>query len=209
MEKFRKGLAFLYKHSPLVFLVVGVLCIALNNIIYSVFPYIFSGLMIGVGVIGVVLDFIHIIKRRFTSMVFSFSFLLITLGIVFLFLDPSIRMGVMGVTWGLIGIIKSGLQFSAGLEQAVHKSRWCIASFIQAIFTVGVSILLIINPVDSIHYHIIIFGAELIAVSLATFGGMKDDVSLWYFLEVKEKCACERNCTNKSLENLEDDIAKQ
>lgn len=193
MEKFKKCLSFAYKSSPIFFLIVGILCIVFNDVIYSVFPFVFAGLMIAVGVIGVIFDFLHVIKKTFISMVFSFSFLLITLGIVFLFIDESIRLGVMGVTWGIIGIIKSGLQFSEGIKQAIYKSRWCVASFVLAVFTMVVSVLLIINPTGSIHHHIVIFGAELIAVALATLVGMKDDVSLWYFLEINETVACTEN----------------
>lgn len=76
MEKFKKCLSFAYKSSPIVFLIVGILCIIFNDVIYSVFPFVFAGLMIAVGVIGVIFDFLHVIKKRLFRWFFPFRFYL-------------------------------------------------------------------------------------------------------------------------------------
>ena len=194
MNGIKKALTFLYRHSSLPFLIIGVLCIVLNNVIYSIFPYIFSGLMIAVGILGLSLDLIHMVKRRFVSLVFSYSLVIIVLGIIYLIQPENMRLSTMGITWGLVGIIKGGAELSVSIEHIMKKSKWWIASMIQAVVTIAISLLLIINPVESIHHHIIIFGVELIVVSLASIGGIKEEVSLWYLLKVepKKQCTCEK-----------------
>jgi len=190
MAGIKRVLSFAYKHSNLLFILMGLCCIIFNEKINSVFVYVFSGCMILVGCIGIILGILSLVKHHFKSYVLAYSLILIVLGIVYLFKHTDSLLFISW-TWGFLGIIRGGAQFSAGIRQISEKSLWCIVTFLQAAFTISVSLLLFFHGVDAIKTHIILLGVELIVVALATFGGHKEEISLWHMFEFETQ-TCER-----------------
>lgn len=186
MEKIRKLMGFIYHHHHLLIFLIGVLCVILREQIISFLPYIFGGAVLLAGVAGISFAIINIIKTHHRQYVMAYSTLMIIFGVIFLtFSGDAIDLFYIGACWGIVGAIKGGAQLAVAIEEAYSKNLNCIYSFIISIFTIAISVLLLLNPAKEVAHHVILLGIELIVVSLAGFIHLKE-LSLWNLFNVSK-----------------------
>lgn len=185
MERLKKSLSFLYKYSHLFIFVTGCLCIVLRSRIYSALPYLLGSIMLFIGVAGVTLGFLKLLVGDKKPQAFTYSLILTVLGTVFVVKATEHEvMSYIGIAWGILGVFRAGANIVMGIEQAKEKRLSSAVLFIEAAFTVTVSVLLLLEPVESISEHIVLYGIELIAVSVCSLFGIREGFSLWSVVNV-------------------------
>ena len=196
MEKIKKVMGFIYHHHHLMILVLGVLCIILREQILSVLPYCFGSVVLLAGIAGFSFAIINIIKTHHRQYVMAYSTLMLIFGIIFLTLSgEAVDLFYIGSCWGIVGAIKGGAQLAVAIEEAYNKNLNCIYSFIISVFTIAISVLLLLNPAKEVGRHVLLLGIELVVVSLAGFIHLKE-LSLWNLFSLsknKEKANEEKD----------------
>lgn len=196
MQRLKKILTYTYEYAHLFICALGVACIVLQSQILSIFPYIFGGVMIVIGTAGLVLGLIRLLINETKSQVFSYSFMLLVLGIIFIIKHADEEsIGYIGIAWGMIGLFRSASNFVLGITEFKTNKVVSVVTILEAVFTLIVSILLLIEPIESISHHIVLFGIEMIAVSVCMLFGIHGGMSVWKVLQIKET---EENINSKN-----------
>ncbi len=141
--------------------------------------------MLFIGVAGVTLGFLKLLVGDKKPQAFTYSLILTVLGTVFVVKATEHEvMSYIGIAWGILGVFRAGANIVMGIEQAKEKRLSSAVLFIEAAFTVTVSVLLLLEPVESISEHIVLYGIELIAVSVCSLFGIREGFSLWSVVNV-------------------------
>ena len=186
MEKIRKFLGAIYTFAHVALGVLGVLCIIFHKSIANVFPYVFGGIVLAIGVLGVSLTLIKMVKSHLKPTAFVYGITLTILGLIFILKaqDENIILYISSA-WALVSIAKGSMQIGYAVEQVKEKLKRSAFNFFQATFSITIAILLLLDPAfHSILHHIILLGAELIISCVSEFFGLEEEVSLWRFLDV-------------------------
>ena len=147
--------------------VLGVLCVSITNIIAEVLPYIVGAMMIIVGIVQFVVAIVHKeYKEVKTNKTVTF-FLVAALGIMIILqeLDSTNDSAIMliSVVWGILGLFEGAHAFNHALHRIANSER-CAYYIIKGLLECVVAFMLLYRP-DSHeihHFHIIVFGANLI-----------------------------------------------
>ena len=148
-------------------LVLGVLCVSITGIIAEVLPYIVGAMMISIGVVQFIIAIIHKeYKEVKTNKTVTF-FLVAALGIMIIFqeIDSTNDSAIMlvSVIWGVLGLFEGAHAFNHALHRIANSER-CAYYIIKGLLECVVAFMLLYRP-DSHeihHFHIIVFGANLI-----------------------------------------------
>ena len=151
----------------LVNLVVGVLCVSITGIIAEVLPYIVGSMMIVVGVVGFIVAIVHKEYKELKTNKTVTSFLVAALGIMIIVqeLDATNDSAIMlvSVIWGVLGLFEGAHAFNHAFHRIANSER-CAYYLIKGLLECVVAFMLLYRP-DSHeihHFHIIVFGANLI-----------------------------------------------
>ncbi|MCH5143451.1 MAG: DUF308 domain-containing protein [Clostridiales bacterium] len=147
--------------------VLGVLCVSITGIIAEVLPYIVGAMMIAVGFVQFVVAIIHKeYKEVKTNKTVTF-FLVAALGIMIILqeIDSTNDSAIMlvSVIWGVLGLFEGAHAFNHALHRIANSER-CAYYLIKGLLECVVAFMLLYRP-DSHeihHFHIIVFGANLI-----------------------------------------------
>lgn len=186
MKKFLGGI---YAFAHVALGVLGVLCIVFHKSIGEIFPYVFGGIVLAIGVLGITLTLIKMVKQSLKPTAFVYGITLTILGLLFLIKakDENIILYI-SIAWALVSIAKGSMQLGYAVEQAKGKLKRSAFNFAQAIFSIVIAVLLLLDPAyHSILHHIILLGAELIVSCISEFFGLEEEVSLWHFLDIDKK----------------------
>lgn len=189
MDKLKKALGVAYKCSPFLLIAFGICCLIFHHDITSVFSYVFASIVLLIGVLGLTLTLMNLVKSNLKPTSLAYGITLIILGIVFFVKAEQAEVILLiGVSWSLVSIVKGTMQLAYGLEQVKLKMKRSIFNFFQAAFSITLGVMLIVDiSITSIGHHVILFGVELIISSVAIVGGLEEEVSLWQMLNIRKK----------------------
>ena len=142
-------------------IVMGVICVALNVHIYSVFPLLFGIFMLARGLHGCWVGWKNgdAASREQKQLPISIMIVAVAVGIMIL-QDRALL--IAGMFWGLTGLYRSAGFLNELLYRISHKEKYIFAVFIEFAVEAPLSMFLIFDTVNSIEHHIVILGTQLI-----------------------------------------------
>ena len=154
----------------------GMICIAYGEKLLFLLPIICGVILLIKGLIQCIegikdKDYKNLEKTNLEK-----SFILIAIGIGIL-IKRSDALCVVGMFWGLHGLIKSANHLNIALYNFFNKDKW-IGILIKAIVEFSLSLLLVFDPFGKLGHHIIILGLELIFGGIIEFINVKDKFNL-------------------------------
>ncbi len=166
-----------------VYLVLGVLCVSITGIITEVLPYIVGALMIVVGIVRFIIAIIHKEYKDLKTNQTATSFLVAALGVMIILqeIDATNDSAIMliSVVWGILGLFEGAHAFNHALKRISNSER-CGYYLIKGLLECVVAFMLLYRP-DSHeihHFHIIVFGANLILDALIMIPPVKKFLSM-------------------------------
>ena len=144
-----------------VFIILGILCIVKVDTMYGLLPYIMSAVLIVSGIVNVVTGVKIDEHKTTTTRQTAAGIVYFIIGIVILVLREE-PYGLVGAFWGINGLSKAVGELNVAISRIANKQKGWIKLMIFAIFGIVVAILLLINPAEKVHEHMVIIGIELI-----------------------------------------------
>ncbi len=165
-----------------IYLIVGVLCVAITKQVTEVLPYIVGGMM---ALIGVVQFIVSLIKREYRNTKnnrTASSLIIAALGVMILVqkVDPeNDPIMLISVAWGILGLFEAAHAFNHAFSRIAQSER-CIYYFIKGIIECAVAFLLLYQPESEAthHFHIIVLGANLIFDAITMIPPIKNLLSM-------------------------------
>ncbi|MBR2614200.1 MAG: hypothetical protein IKC71_01210 [Clostridia bacterium] len=201
MRKFFKFFAFIYKYFYLFMLLLGGLCIGFYKQIMEIFPYIATGLMAGFAItafIGLLLKVVKKEKKATLVAVLVVALILSALCII----EREETITVIAVIWGIYGLLKGGKEVS-NVVKKIQERRSFISSLIQAIFTLTISTILLLEPVaHHVEKHIILLGLEFIIIPLISMDNERNYIFDKVFIMSEEENALLKDAFEKKFPHI-------
>lgn len=150
----------LERTSAILGIVNGLICILYGEKLLVLLPFICGAILLMKGIIQCIegikdKDYQDLDKTNLEK-----SFILIAVGIGIL-IKRNDALFVVGMFWGLHGLIKSAGYLNVALYNFCNKERW-IGLLIKAVVEFGLSLVLVFDPFGKLGHHITILGLELI-----------------------------------------------
>lgn len=138
----------------------GIICLVYEEKLVSLLPMICGIILLLKGLVQCIegikdKDYLSLEKMNLEK-----SFILIAIGIGVL-IKGNEALFIVGMFWGLHGLIKSANYLNIALYKFFNKGKW-IGILIKAIVEFSLSFVLVFDPFGKIGHHIIILGLELI-----------------------------------------------
>lgn len=153
--------------TVVVYLAVGVLCIAITDEITEVLPYIVGGMMIIIGVTRFIVGLIKREYRHTKTNVTAMSLVIAALGVMIIIqqLDPENQAAIafISIVWGILGLMEGAQALNHAFKRISNSER-CIYFLLRGIVELVVAFMLLYDPSNKAahHFHIIVFGFNLI-----------------------------------------------
>ena len=138
----------------------GIICIAYGEKLLFLLPFICGAILLIKGLIQCIEGIKDKDYRSLEKTNLEKSFILIAIGIGIL-IKRNDALFVVGMFWGLHGLIKSSNYLNVALYNFFNKEKW-VAMLFKAIVEFGLSLLLVFDPFGKLGHHITILGLELI-----------------------------------------------
>ena len=161
-----------------VYLVVGVLCVAVTNKITEVLPYIVGGMMFIIGISRFLTALITHEYRHTKTNVTAMSLIVTALGIMIIVqqIQPENESAItfISIVWGILGLMEGAHALNHAFERIANSER-CIYFLIRGIVELVVAFMLLYDPGnhETHHFHIIVFGLNLILDSVTMIPQVK------------------------------------
>lgn len=161
-----------------VYLTVGVLCVAITNEITEVLPYIVGGMMVLIGVTQFIIALINREYRHVKTNRTATSLIVTALGIMIIVQqilpDNDSAITFISIVWGILGLFEGAHALNRAFKRIASSER-CVYFLIRGILELLVAFMLLYNPEnDEIHhFHIIVFGINLILDSVTMIPQVK------------------------------------
>lgn len=175
--------------SRILLFFAGIFCIIRQEIILTILPYLIGFVMIASGIILFVDSIIYYKDKNFSKEnellpdsydslnVRAFAFLII--GIIII-ISRNNAFSIIGISWGIFGIIKGGRNFSYFLycfflkKLNIIDDKWkvnlirkrMISYMITCIVELALGIILLMEPVTKLGTHITILGFQIVIYSI-------------------------------------------
>lgn len=175
--------------SRILLFFAGIFCIIRQEIILTILPYLIGFVMIASGIILFVDSIIYYKDKNFSKEnellpdsydslnVRAFAFLII--GIIII-VSRNNAFSIIGISWGIFGIIKGGRNFSYFLycfflkKLNIIDDKWkvnlirkrMISYMITCIVELTLGIILLMEPVTKLGTHITILGFQIVIYSI-------------------------------------------
>lgn len=149
------------------YITVGILCVCLTEQITKILPYIVGGLMVAIGVTRFIIALIRKEYRTLETNQTATSLLAAALGVVVILehLDPDSNWAIVfiSIVWGLWGLFEGAHAFNHAFKRIAEHER-CIYYLLKGVIECAVAFMLLYQPEahDIHHFHIIVFGVNLI-----------------------------------------------
>lgn len=160
------------------YFVVGVLCVTITSHITSILPYLVGGVMVVLGLIRFIFALITHEYRHTKTNLTATSLIITALGAMILVqqLQPesSAAITFIAIVWGIWGLLEGAHALNHAFERIANSER-CIFYLLKGIVELVVAFLLLYNPVnhETHHFHIIVFGINLIVDSITLIPQVK------------------------------------
>lgn len=138
----------------------GIICIVYGEKILSLLPTICGGILLIKGIMKLIEGIIDKDYANLEQMKMEKSFISIAIGIGVL-LKQNDALFIVGMFWGVHGLIKSANYLNIALYNFCNKEKWK-SLFIKFIVEFSLSSALIFDPFGKLGHHITILGLELI-----------------------------------------------
>lgn len=157
-----------------VYLVMGIVCVALNQYIYIAFPYIVGGMACAIGlgqfIIAIIQkEYVHTHSNKTAS-----SLVMMALGILIM-VEHSAAFTIIAVAWGFLGLMEGAHAFNHAFSRIARSER-CVYYLGKGIIELILAFILLLEPTHHGHvsFHIIIFGVQMIFDAVTTFPPLKE-----------------------------------
>lgn len=150
-----------------IYFVVGVLCISITEKITEALPYIVGGMMVIIGFVRFIVALYRKEYRHVKTNHTATSLIVTALGIMIIiqhFLpDNETAITFISIVWGILGLFEGAHAFNHAFKRIANSER-CIYYLIKGLIEIVVAFMLLYDPGnhDTHHFHIIVFGAQLI-----------------------------------------------
>lgn len=165
--------------SSLMF-ISGCLCIIFTDRILELLPFILGSILIMLSILRFSQVFIDLKYTKDEAFVAGNGTLYLVLGIIIL-LKGGGAYYMIGIVWGMLGLIRDSRNFTNLIfrliqkEETIKDSLWHL---IYSLFGISISIMLLFDPPEHLHFHIMVFGLELFDSSFRILrDGIKYDLN--------------------------------
>lgn len=138
----------------------GIICLTYGEKLISLLPIICGAILLIKGCIQCIQGIKDKDYASLEKMNLEKSFILISIGIGIL-IKRNEALFIVGMFWGLHGLIKAANYLNISLYNFVNKDKW-IGILIKTIIEFSLSFVLVFDPFGKIEHHITILGLELI-----------------------------------------------
>lgn len=146
---------------------VGVQCLFFVDFIYKLLPYIMGGVMAGTGVLAIIGSILGKEYLKLETKLSSSGILILVVGIAIILRGEQAD-GLIGVAWGILGLIQGSESLNLAIYNLAHKKKWP-ADMLQAAVQITLALLLLVDPVSKLYLHMRILGLELLAMGFHIF----------------------------------------
>ena len=144
----------------LIFPLLGVGCIVFSAHVMAILPYLLGGGMVVAGLLMIFLSVEEGDLYRSLTEEMAYGSTMVIVGIVFV-LKGTDALAAVGTTWALIGTVKAAKSLHRTFQR-IHYHEHCLLSLLEFLVRLTLSLLLLFNPLDKIHGHVVLLGLELI-----------------------------------------------
>ena len=143
---------------------LGVGCFFLSHILRESLPYILGGLLLllaGDNLYEALSD--QSFDQEDTDEIANAVVYLLLALVVFIKDDESDYL--IGAVWGIVGLFLGARKISHSLHALIHREGRDVGHvlhLIEALLGIGISIMLLLDPPEHLHFHVYILGLELI-----------------------------------------------
>lgn len=161
-----------------IYLVVGVLCVAITGKITEILPYIVGGMMVLIGFTRFIIAIVTHEYRHTKTNVTAMSLIVTALGIMIIIqqIQPENESAItfISIVWGILGLMEGAHALNHAFERIANSER-CIYYLIRGIVELVVAFMLLYDPGnhETHHFHIIVFGLNLILDSVTMIPQVK------------------------------------
>lgn len=151
----------------LIYLVVGVLCIAITNRITELLPYIVGGMMIIIGFVRFIVALRNHEYRHLKTNRTATSLIVTALGIMIIVqsFQPENESAItfISIVWGILGLFEGAHALNHAFKRIANSER-CVYYLIKGLVELVVAFMLLYDPGNHTthQFHIIVFGLNLI-----------------------------------------------
>ncbi len=150
-----------------IYLIVGVLCVTMTERITEILPYIVGGMMAIIGTVQFIVALKNHEYRHLKTNQTATSLIVTALGIMIIVQhvlpDNESAITFISIVWGILGLFEGAHAFNHAFKRIANSER-CIYYLIKGLIEVVVAFMLLYDPGnhDTHHFHIIVFGLNLI-----------------------------------------------
>lgn len=143
---------------------VGVVCVLFSGQVAGVLPLLLGGAMLLTGLVRVVLYLLRRPLPREAPPELGEALILLVMGVAFL-CEGADAIGVMGITWGLLGLRKATDVLNEALRRGSQRENPLLPA-LEAVIRLALALALLFDPFAKFAPHIVLLGLELILANL-------------------------------------------
>lgn len=146
---------------------LGIQCLFFVDFLYGILPYLMGGFLAGSGVLAVIDSALTGEYRKFDTKLSSSGILMLVVGVAII-LRGSEADGLIGVAWGIFGLIQGSESLNVAIYNLAGKKGWRM-DMLQAAVQIALALLLLVDPATKLYPHMRILGLELLAMGFHIF----------------------------------------
>lgn len=146
---------------------LGIQCLFLVDFIYGLLPYLIGGFMAGAGAVAIIGSVLAKEYQKLDTKLSSSGVLMLVVGAAII-LRGSAADGLIGVAWGIFGLIQGSESLNVAIYNVANKKKW-ITDMLQATVQIALALLLLVDPVTKLYPHMRILGLELLSMGFHIF----------------------------------------
>lgn len=161
------------------YLSVGVLCVSITSEITEVLPYIVGGMMVLIGITRFIIALVTREYRHLKTNQTASSLIVTALGAMIIVQqvlpDNNSAITFIAIVWGILGLFEGAHAFNHAFKRISNSER-CVYFLIRGILELVVAFMLLYNPQNEEihHFHIIVFGINLIVDAITMIPKVKE-----------------------------------
>ena len=149
---------------------VGGVCVLFPEQVARVLPLLLGGAMLLTGLVRAALYLSRRPLPREAPPELGETLILLVMGTAFLW-EGSDAIGVIGVTWGLLGLRKAAGVLNEALRRAFQREGSPLLPALEAVLRLALALALLFDPFAKFAPHIVLLGLELIVANLRLLTG--------------------------------------
>jgi len=158
---------FAFRHLNIMLIMLGVAIAVLSFLIVPVLQYVVGGAL---ALFSVTITIFTLVKYRKTK-VFANNIaagIITAVAAVTVFFLGENSPYAIGVAWAIFGLFKGGREIAETINKIIAKKNF-ILNLLQALITLALAVLLILDPIEHMTVHMVILGLEIIIVSTKAY----------------------------------------